>query len=292
MIFCEKYGGYSISSDELQGSGQRMNKHAVTQDVRSVFRPVAASVVGNPQRSRNCTRSHKGCPPGVTLIEALVAIAIVAALVFFLMGLKRSKNRFLEGQVFVVSKDATNHKMGLVRVKVYCGKETIDAIRRAHERISSYQASSTRYLQNRVSERLAAAQGLQGTIDFNRHLEKRDVVKKYESQQSSAIDEANGFKLEIEKVRANLVPLFFEALPPPTEESLTDADGRFGVAFKGSLPAAVAAQAERHVGGQVEKYYWFVWLDKELIEGTAQLLLSNDKLVNEERSLEAFLPPH
>jgi hypothetical protein len=65
-------------------------------------------------------------------------------------------------------------------------------------------------------------------------------------------------------------------IPPVIQKSLTDADGKFSLAYSGDKELAIFAHAQRLVGDATEKYYWLV---NAPTNEQSQIFLSNNSLV-------------
>ena len=72
---------------------------------------------------------------------------------------------------------------------------------------------------------------------------------------------------------------YFEAMPTPLRSTKTNSDGRFRLLVPGTGLYAIAATASRHVGDDVEWYYWLIDIDPK-VAASQSIMLSNDNMTS------------
>jgi len=168
------------------------------------------------------------------------------------------KTAAISGQVFIATKGGENIKLSLVDVTAISEKKMLNFL-------ASSQTKRRTLLDNSDS----AAK------------EFTAAKKLAEQQDNSAFEEIAIIKAK-KLIKANeiLAPVmsgayYFTDLPVAVAIDKTDADGKFQL----DLPMgkyALAARSSRQISGEVEEYFWIVWVN--VSAKNRSVLLSNDNL--------------
>lgn len=196
--------------------------------------------------------------------------------------LEAKKNLAVEGEVFIRAQDASIHPLALVEVAIY-EPEALEAhlaIRFADEKRIRSEISKTvsgaekavilcGELLDAKKKELAHAKAMLDIISLG----TRDKPKKefldtiatmgeIVAQLEKSFSELNA---DLTKRRTDLElwpssSYYFHKLPKPTASTITDSAGKFTFVLKNGKPVYIVAKSDRHVGTELEHYYWMVRL--------------------------------
>ena len=171
-----------------------------------------------------------------------------------------SGKREVTGQVFVVTKGGENVKLGLVGIHVV-GEEELAGIAGRVQR----QAATNR-------ANLELLKGLENDVQAL----VRNAPPKF-ALPLKRLEEAISRRRLAESMKDSPEVTLFRMLPPLITK--TDADGLFVV--QASEKDWFAARGQRQAGDSTENYLWVM----QLVGGQKKLLVSNDRLLNDEDEL-------
>jgi len=207
-----------------------------------------------------------------------------------------SKERTINGEIFIVTQGGENYKLGLVQVRLIDPKSmSTHLYARTIEATDSLLPVYARYLHLR-----GIADSLQTILD---DLERRRNALS-DRDQNELIDQKLALltrELSLSKKRLAILyeisPLeaqvirftggahFFGLLPPSVDSTKTDADGRFSFKVIDRDTLMIVAAATRRVGSTTEEYFWSVPYPNPNFRPEDKLLLSNDNLFNPSQQL-------
>jgi hypothetical protein len=189
----------------------------------------------------------------------------------------------LTGEVFIVTREAQNIKLGLVTVAAV----PEDSVKKHVEKKAQFAASQRKKLDDALraarTAEASARKERDSMANFVRALAGLDMSPNSDqSKAKEGIDSdfaARTIQLrEAEAAREYLdSELYFTDLPPSVAAAKTNADGIFNMTLPRNRRFALAARGERLVGGDTEKYFWLIWVS---LEGKSanRVLLSNHNL--------------
>ena len=196
----------------------------------------------------------------------------------------------LEGEVFIVAKDAQNYKLGLVPVALYSldtlkpyidekTKEANAELSRLKPLIDAAKAEMDR---KDAAEHSAFEARLNDYSDPNREAAHTRAVEQDTTAQTAY------FTLLGDRDKVSSADFYFAELPQPIVATQTDSDGRFKIELPTKGQFVVAAIAQRSIGKSVEHYYWLL---KVSLDGSSikTIMLSNNNL-SSEGSPDSLIP--
>ena len=190
----------------------------------------------------------------------------------------------VDGEVFIVTKGGQSIKLGLVEVALIPMQTLQPYLQELHAVLTNKLSALELQIQTAESEydRLnkekdAAFQNVMRQDDYNRMQQANYTYEKARDAASSASD--SWLKLTSEQDELMSGSFYFESIPSPLRSTKTNSDGRFRLLVPGSGLYAIAATASRHVGDDVEWYYWLIEIDPK--DGASQsIMLSNDNMTS------------
>ncbi len=221
----------------------------------------------------------------------------------------------IDGEIFVVTKGGQSIKLGLVEVALFPMQTLMpflemknaaqtNKLQRLEQEIKMAMEEEKRLEEvSRVAtEKWEAAYNedhsnriariLNGTYKDSSNDSPNVLLDALEKSHKLACDAAveasvKAHNLRFEKNQLLSERYYFDSLPEPLRMTKTNSDGRFRLLVPGSGLFAVAAIASRHVGDDVERYYWLLKIDPRA--GANQtIMLSNDNLMSSE-GVEVFI---
>jgi hypothetical protein len=194
----------------------------------------------------------------------MVAVLLTGICAGVLVGC--SGKREVTGQVFVVTKGGENVKLRLVGIHVIGEEQLMEIGSKLLGEPQKAKAGEVLLLQ--LETEVAA---LTSTVPGSRS-GPLDRIREEAARRRSVIQWFSGGVLSRR---------FFQEMPPTMAQ--TDADGLFTVEAKPS--DWLAARGERKAGAETETYLWLM----PLKEGAKKLLVSNDRLLNDDDDLVRVL---
>lgn len=196
--------------------------------------------------------------------------AMIQSLTQELDAIKNPKELAVNGQAFIVTQGGQNIKLGLISIGVLALSDV--------EQHLAKQSAIAAAKKGALQPKLAAAKRdyeaadkatVPGSRNFMRALAARSTAYRALSPLSRSYDYFDSGEF------------YFDGLPPALKVVKSDSDGIFSVTVPTDGNYVIAAQGSRHVGDDVEKYYWLIDLSAvDLSEG--KLFLSNDNLTSSE----------
>jgi hypothetical protein len=199
---------------------------------------------------------------------------------------ERAQQGRLEGDVFIVTRGATNVKLGLVEIQVLRPEEAISSIAQTKATVEremakiqpqldvariGFSSASARYLkESKLADDFYLKRDL---YNWSEAMHAQDLAKKEVTSARPRLAE-----LEEQAERWNSAALYLACLPSPIASAKTDADGKFSIMLKSKAAVAVAAHATRMVGDKVENYEWIISVSLDG-QPSKRIFLSNDNLV-------------
>ncbi len=194
----------------------------------------------------------------VGFFEKLLAWSVIlSALV---CGGGCSGKREVTGQVFVVTKGGENVKLGLVGIHVVGEKELAGIAGQVQRQAATNRAN------------LELLKGLENDVQAL----VRNAPPKF-ALPLKRLEEAISRRRLAESIKDSPEVTLFRMLPPLITK--TDADGLFVV--QASEKDWLAARGQRRAGDSTETYLWVM----QLVVGQKKLLVSNDRLLDDENEL-------
>ncbi len=219
----------------------------------------------------------------------------------------------VDGEVFIVTKGGQSLKLGLVEVVLIPMQTLVPYLEKKHTTLTNelpgleQQIKTALEEMGRLSEASIVAENkwsdanrkdflhqMDDIIDkahksasnassnesSNASSNELDALDKARKSASNASDNALEEMLKLRNQKNKLLSesFYFDSMPSPLSVTKTNSDGRFRLLTPGSGSFAVAAIASRHVGDDVERYYWLLKIDPRA--GANQtIMLSNDNLM-------------
>jgi hypothetical protein len=203
----------------------------------------------------------------------------------------------LDGDVFIVTEEAQNVRLGLVEVRVLPYEETKNSIAKtkaqAEREVANLQpkldaareavASAERRLTSVHAELNRGLDRWKSALDRGETLEAAERFTKVTDRQFQAAIDSRNFARDTldlleEQARSwNSVTRYFSSLPPPVSSVKTDADGKFSIPLHRSTTVVLAASATRRLPEKTENYYWLVTVSLDG-QPSKRIFLSNDNL--------------
>lgn len=216
---------------------------------------------------------------------------IVALLLLLLTGCVTREGE-LAGQVFVVTKDGQNVKLGLVTIVAipeevitkFIDQKAATATDQSRDRAAAVQMAKEAVTGAEIAVAAAKEQVDRATLTLL-NSKKDSGLKHY----SDAKTEYELSKTELSMRQAELShaegdrdildssDFYFADLPDGIVSAKTNADGLFSMTLPRHGRFALAARTSRQVVDEKENYYWLVWVS---LDGAAKrsILLANDNL--------------
>jgi len=193
-----------------------------------------------------------------------------------------SEKGTLSGQVFMATKGGENIKLGAIQVLLF-PRDALDDLRAG---LSAFVTAKTQQLQVDIAaaeeeEKQASAAEEQARAA----LHQAEIVRQAVGVAQAALDEASDAlaaarrkigPLSAEVAWYHSVEFYFLHLGPAIHAVETDADGNFTIQIPKTGSFVIAAQAERRVPGETERYYWIQPVSLE--GGQQRVLLSNNNV--------------
>ncbi len=200
--------------------------------------------------------------------------------VFFLFGCtpKEKELSELSGDVFIVTKERQNIKLGLVEVSVIDSAEMnvfaqsrLQSAKQEIERIKPVIQKAQREYENMNQAKEKFYRVYLDNIYSHRYEKKYRDMEYALSKKRIAIH-----KLLNDYYGYSKGSYFLTGLPRPIRSVKTDSDGKFGLKLK-SGRYAIVAHSPRKSGDSDKDYYWFIWVNLEN-DSKQRIFLSNDNL--------------
>jgi hypothetical protein len=192
----------------------------------------------------------------------------------------------VDGEVFIVTKGGQSIKLGLVEVALIPMQTLLPYLEMKHATLTNELATLEQDLKTAEQERDrldkvrdAASQKWMSAMrdDYGTSYQAKDAYDKASEAASAA--SSKWMKLLDQHIELMSGSVYFGSMPAPLRVTKTNSDGRFRLLTPGSGSFAVAAIASRHVGDEVERYYWLIKIDPTA--GASQtIMLSNDNLTS------------
>jgi hypothetical protein len=203
-----------------------------------------------------------------------------------------SRERRVNGDVFIVTQSGESVKLGLVQVQVLpyeAVKKAVESARQEADREIAKLQPSLQRARADVQAAEAALQKRKAETEFAEARFYRNIssatlratsqARDRELAATEALSDARRQLAEVEaaEIKQRLGPVYFARLPKPIASTKTDADGRFELKVEREHPIVLAAYATRRIMDRTETYYWLI---KYSLEGRdqARLFLSTDNV--------------
>jgi hypothetical protein len=189
-----------------------------------------------------------------------------------------SRDRALNGEIFIVTSGQESVKLGLVEVLAFQPDSVGRAVQSVKKKLADEDARfKSVYTQIESLERRAKA----AEEEARKAMSNRDRdVKVAVDVWKRAFDLSNDCadlvtRAELHSKYLNSARPFFESLPTAIASAKTDSDGKFTITVPRSGETIICATADRKVANSSEHYYWMV---KAPPGRNALIALSNDNL--------------
>jgi len=219
----------------------------------------------------------------------------------------------VDGEVFIVTKDRQNIKLGLVEVALIPMQTMMPYLEMKHVTLTNRLAGleqeikTSKMEKDRLSKAVQVAKAEVDRVEeFHLSFETIEAeMKRIDVRNNTNIKSLEQVHQACEKARQacekareadyaafekimKLTDLqtelmsarfYFESIPSPLLVTKTNSDGKFRLIVPGTGSFAVVSIASRHVGDDVERYYWLLKIDPRA--GANQtIMLSNDNLMS------------
>jgi hypothetical protein len=227
--------------------------------------------------------------------------AALAAGLLFGAGCSPSTKIPVEGSVFIVTKDSTNLKLGLVQVELLeeaqvsaAILDSQSAIQAEHDAMTARHATIRKDAQERSKDLDALKNVYQDWRKYARLQDERWareldelLAENARERQADVVSPLRTVENEVANWPVEEAKLVFGKLSKSDVVTKTDADGKFYLNAPRAGKYIVAARAERQVGSGNETYFWLFRL--EVVAPKVIVHLSNDNLV-ESHPPESVVP--
>lgn len=186
--------------------------------------------------------------------KAYILIFVLTSI--FQISCARQTN--LKGEVFIVTRDAQNIKLGAVTVSVV----PANLINGHVERLKSEYDR-----QNKNFNDL-----LKICSDWGKNIDNLSLTQVQSRKEKMSDCYSEVF------TNGNAIPkLFFDTLPQSVASAVSDSDGKFALTIDNPGKYVIAARSSRNVGKEIESYFWLVSF--EASGEQIQLALTNKNMI-------------
>ncbi len=197
----------------------------------------------------------------------------------------------VDGEVFIVTKGGQSIKLGLVEVVLIPMETLMPYLVMRYTTLTNELPGAVQELKKAIEEkdRLSKASDVAEKNYRDAYGQvRRELFDAYTNAvQSTIIALENMLEPQYHYSELTSESFYFDSMPSPLRVTKTNSDGRFRLLTPGSGSFAVAAIASRHVGDDVERYYWLLKIDPRA--GANQtIMLSNDNLMTSD-GVEVFI---
>jgi hypothetical protein len=226
-----------------------------------------------------------------------------------LNGCKPRPNTTITGQVFIVTRGDQNIKLGLVEVDLIPQQQTYDflktkqtaveteiaarenefiassnALKRVEANLADYEAdnpsTTSKYKSMLDNYETNSNAGIRIALKY----QLNEVDKNVGAVKSILEQKVADVQMRLDAATTSLTnypdgDAYFSGFSPSIiQKTLTDADGKFSLAYSAGTNLALYAKADRLVGTRTEKYYWLI--NAPTNAEATQVFLSNQNFIN------------
>jgi hypothetical protein len=207
---------------------------------------------------------------------------VIAVLLGFVGRTQSQPETKIEGEVFIVTKDADNIRLGAIEIRFYPEAIIRDHITQRQKLIKEEMPHFDREIARLDTAIADMRQKLSKLTSLERQMGtlREDATANAAAERLIQSSERDRDKEAVAKASWPTAQHYFRGLPATTILTRTDADGRFSIQLHTNQVFTLAAHAVRETFSAKERFYWLIRCPTN--SGANKILLSNHNLVTSE----------